>query len=205
VPVLPTPPRIAVATRPAAVSDEPYYALDQRQVDVEAAGKHATGSYTAVVRRAIDASVMVAYYMHSTGARVYLRSCLRPPLAFMARPAVLWELPAGLVEPGEAPIAAAARELHEELGFVIAESELIVLGPPIAPAAGLIAEMQTFYRVEVDPHRRVAPLEDGSPFELGGEVIDVALSDALTACRNGEIMDAKTEIGLRRLAETLSP
>jgi ADP-ribose pyrophosphatase len=44
---------------------------------------------------------------------------------------------------------------------------------------------------------------DGSVLEQLGAVIDVSLRDALAACRNGEIEDAKTEIGLRRLAEIL--
>lgn len=39
-----------------------------------------------------------------------------------------WDIPKGLAEPGEAFAAAAARELAEETGLVVAESELRPLG-----------------------------------------------------------------------------
>lgn len=204
-PILPALPRLAVATRPAETGDAPYLMLEQRRVEVEAHGRRAEGTYTAVTRHAMDAAVIIATYTHRDGApHVYLRSCLRPPLAFRGVDAVVWELPAGLVEAGESPVAAATRELHEELGFLVDQAQLAQLGRAILPAAGLIAEVQTFFRVTVDPTTRVAPPEDGSAFELGGAVIDVPLRDALAACAAGEIVDAKTELGLRRLAEALA-
>jgi ADP-ribose pyrophosphatase len=202
--LLPPLPRLEVATRPAESGDAPYLTLEQRRVEVAIDGQRAEGTYTAVSRKAIDAAIIIATYMHSGAPFVYLRSCLRPPLVFRRVGDVLWELPAGLVERNESPVAAATRELHEELGFVVAKEAMKQLGPPIFPAAGLIAEVQTFFMVTVDPKTRVPPPEDGSPFELGGAVIEVSLKDALAACESGEIADAKTEIGLRRLERALA-
>ena len=165
----------------------------------------ATCVYTCVERAALDAAVICAYYTHDRERYVYLRSCVRPPLALrpgaMPTSAGLWELPAGLVEPGESAVMAAARELYEELGFRVAVSAMVALGPPSAPAPALIAELHFMFRVEVDPTARLTPAGDGSPLEAGGAVIAVPLRVALAACAAGEVTDAKTELGLRRLSE----
>ena len=175
--------------------------------------------YDEVDRRAIDAAVMLAHYEDARGVPyVYLRSCLRPPVAMRdkARSPLrdehdhggLWELPAGLVEPGEQTpegvVSTAQRELLEELGFDVERSQLIPLGPSTFPAPGIVSERQFYFRVAVDPNQRRAPELDGSPLERFGEVIDVPLSDALAWCANGGIEDVKTEIGLRRFADIIA-
>ncbi|HYP87960.1 MAG TPA: NUDIX hydrolase [Polyangiaceae bacterium] len=175
--------------------------------------------YDEVDRRAIDAAVMLAHYEDARGVPyVYLRSCLRPPLAMRdkARSPLkdedchggLWELPAGLVEPGEQTlegvVAAAQRELLEELGFEVRAPQLLPLGPSIFPAPGIVAERLFFFHVAVDPNQRRAPELDGSPLERFGEVIDVPLADALAWCASGGIEDSKTELGLRRFADIVA-
>lgn len=174
--------------------------------------------YDWVERHALDAVVVAAYFFDAEGRpRVYLRSCTRPPVAqrdatrlprtpWLAAEG-LWEFAAGLVEVDEQTepgvVECARRELEEELGFSVEPSRVLSLGPSTLPAPGVIGERHFFFRVEVDPAERREPSLDGSALERLGEVIDVSLSDALRACMNGEIEDAKTEIALRRLAETL--
>lgn len=53
------------------------------------------------------------------GSRILLGHATRSPR---------WDIPKGLAEPGEAFIAAAARELAEETGLVVPETELRSLG-----------------------------------------------------------------------------
>lgn len=174
--------------------------------------------YDEVDRRAIDAVVIVAYRTEAErGVLVYLRSALRPPLVFRdaARSPVpeldpkgsIWELPAGLVEPDEQTPSgvrdSAARELAEEVGFQVTPHMLWALGPSTFPVPGIIAERHFFYAVAVDGVAAGEPALDGSALEKGGVVVAVPLSEALAMCRDGRIVDAKTEIGLRRLAESL--
>ena len=172
--------------------------------------------YDEVDRRALDAVVMAAHYVDAKGSRrVYLRSAARPPvllrplernaLVSYARSNGLWELPAGLVEPDELSAdgvrRCAQRELKEELGFSVSEDSLLPLGPSTFPCPGVIGERHYFFQVAVNPERREKPTLDGSAIEGLGAVIDVKLDDALHWCRIGSLEDAKTELGLRRLAE----
>lgn len=186
--------------------------LNLRRLDLVACwpGRRASPlfSYDVATRASLDAVVMAAHYEKSGVRRVFLRSAIRPPLALRAIPprhdGALWELPAGLIDEDETPPQAAARELAEELGFSVAPGELEAVGPPVFPAPGIIAELHYFFHVEVDPHRRETPKEDGSVLEEGAFIVDVSLKDALEHCRRGAITDAKTELVLRRLAETFS-
>ena len=162
-------------------------------------------AYDVLDRRALDACVMAAHHRVGGVRHVWLRSAVRPPLA--VRPiepranGVMWELPAGLVEPGETARAAAARELEEELGFRVGEAALAELGGWTAPAPGFVGEMHFFFHVEVDPASRREPGGDGSPLEDAAVCVAVPLDEALDACRRGDVRDAKTELALRRLAE----
>jgi ADP-ribose pyrophosphatase len=183
--------------------------LNLRRVDLVATREDGEPSprfsYDVATRSSLDAVVMVAHYLEGKVRRVFLRSAVRPALAL--RPLAplhdggLWELPAGLIDAGESPPQAAARELAEELGFRVDPEALFPIGPPLFPAPGLIAEMHYFFHVEVDPARREMPTEDGSVLEKDASIVAVPLEDALEHCRRGAIPDAKTELALRRLAE----
>jgi ADP-ribose pyrophosphatase len=84
-------------------------------------------------------------------------------------------------------------------------SALRTLGNSTLPAPGVVSERHYYFAVRVDPRQQQQPSLDGSALEQLGVVIDISLADALAACRAGEIEDAKTELGLRRLAELLEP
>ncbi|MGH7272454.1 MAG: NUDIX domain-containing protein [Polyangiaceae bacterium] len=162
-------------------------------------------AYDIARRAALDAIVIAAHFERHGVRHVYLRSAVRPPCALREIPpdhdGCLWELPAGLIEVGEAPEEAAARELGEELGFAATADAMTPLGPWAFPCPGVIGERHLFYSIEVDPRARKAPTEDGSAIERGAAIITVSLADALAHCRSGVIRDSKTELALRRLLE----
>jgi len=210
VPILPDPPKVALDLL-ADRSDERegFLTLKRYDLSVVDGGKPSRAfRYDMIERPALDAAIMAAHHRDDAGRRcVYLRSAIRPPVAL--RPvapkmdAVLWEVPAGLVEPGEEPVAAAVRELREELGFSVSPGEMAPLGPHAFPAPAFVGELHYYFHVEVDPATRSEPAGDGSPLEEAARIVSVPLDEALAACKRGEVRDAKTELALRRLAEIL--
>jgi ADP-ribose pyrophosphatase len=208
---LPAPPAIRVAI----ARDRSHEAragggfLNLRRVDLVAhypdGSESAPFAYDMATRNALDAVVIAAFFVDAGVRHVFLRSAVRPPCAFRSVPPThggnLWELPAGLVEPGEDPASAAARELGEELGFSADSSAMQPLGEWTFPTPGMIGERHIFFAVEVDPRARATPTEDGSALEHAAAILALPLADAIQHCREGAVRDSKTELALRRLAE----
>jgi ADP-ribose pyrophosphatase len=102
--------------------------------------------------------------------------------------AVTLEIPAGTLEPGEEPLAAAQRELREETGY--RAGQLDRLGG-IFTAPGFSTEYIHFYLATQLTPDRLAMDED--------EVIDlfrVPLSEAVDMIQTGRIDDGKSVSGL---------
>ena len=105
----------------------------------------------------------------------------------------IWELPAGSLEPGEDPAAAAARECEEEIGLVPAQ---VTFAGAWYPTPGFCNEVMNYY-VLAGLH---VPDPDG-PQAHKDEDEDIrvrvfALDEARDMVRRGEIIDLKTAWGL---------
>jgi ADP-ribose pyrophosphatase len=102
----------------------------------------------------------------------------------------LWELPAGSVDPGEEPEAAARRECHEEIGQV---PDTIVRLAAFYPTPGYCDEEMYFFRVSgLATPAEAAALDEDEDIEPR----TVTLRDAREMVRRGEIVDMKTVVGL---------
>lgn len=164
-------------------------------------------------RDGMDASVIVCWKRIPTEGSgeiwIYLRSSIRPAIGLRedldSSDGVLWELPAGKIDNGESARSCAIRELKEEVGFTVSDGAMLDLGNFSYPAVGVIGERLYFFEVEVGGEPEEAKL-DGSVLEAWGEVKLVRLiPEALEMVRRGELLDMKTELGIRRLSEKYQP
>lgn len=108
----------------------------------------------------------------------------------------LWELPAGKIDPGETPFSTARRELAEEAG--LAARDWTALGH-FYSSPGVFTEVIHLY-LACDLY----PLEQCHDADEVIEIHWLPLGEALDRCRSGEILDAKTLIGLYRGAAQLA-
>ena len=104
----------------------------------------------------------------------------------------LLELPAGKLEPGEEPGAAAARELAEETGYTAALTKLA----EILPTPAYCTERIYVYEAQGLSGAGEQRLDRGEFLD----VVPVPLDQAVEMVLSGEISDAKTQVGILLLA-----
>jgi ADP-ribose pyrophosphatase len=98
------------------------------------------------------------------------------------------ELPAGKIDPGEAPLECGKRELLEETGYVAASWRYVATTHPVV---GYSDEHIEIYLAQGLTHQGANPDHDEHL-----EVFRLPLATALDWVREGRITDAKTVIGL---------
>jgi ADP-ribose pyrophosphatase len=104
----------------------------------------------------------------------------------------IWEVPAGSVDPGESPDAAAARECEEEIGLVPGRVERI---RGLYPTPGFCDEELIFYRVsELKPPAPDSVHRPDADEDITSRPVTVAEARAMV--QRGEIIDLKTAYAL---------
>jgi ADP-ribose pyrophosphatase len=102
----------------------------------------------------------------------------------------LWELPAGTVDEGETPEAAARRECHEEIALV---PDTLVRLASFYPTPGYCDEEMIFFRASgLNATDEVAAVDEDEDIEPK----TFRIADAREMIRRGEITDMKTVVGL---------
>jgi ADP-ribose pyrophosphatase len=106
-----------------------------------------------------------------------------------------WEFPAGRLNDGEAPDAAARRECEEEIGLVPHRLEKL---RELYPAPGFCDEVLIFYRAsDLRPPPADSPHKPDDDEDITTKSVSVA--DARAMLERGEIVDLKTAYALTLL------
>ncbi|HYW31941.1 MAG TPA: NUDIX hydrolase [Gemmatimonas sp.] len=100
----------------------------------------------------------------------------------------LYEVPAGRLDPGEAPDACAKRELQEETGYVAARVEHLFT---MFTTPGFTDE-----KIHLFVATGLVPGESAREADEFMDLVPVRLSEALGMLQRGEIQDAKTALTL---------
>lgn len=103
----------------------------------------------------------------------------------------VWEIPSGLIEEGEEPAAAAAREVEEETGWRVAAVEPLVVFHPVG---GMLRSAYHVFRAQGAEHV-------GEPTEQdeAERVAWVPLAGVLPLIAAGEIATSASLVGLLRV------
>jgi ADP-ribose pyrophosphatase len=146
--------------------------------------------WESAARQGKTAAVLVIPVLRPSGRLVLIRQ-YRPPLD-----AYVIEFPAGLIDAGETPVAAAQRELAEETGY---QGTVRWLGPPTCSSPGLTSESVILALLDIDedlPQNRApqARLDEGEAIE----VCVVAAADL------GTFLRAQQEAGARLDSRTVA-
>ena len=180
--------------------------------------KSAVYRYEAVLRKWLDAVVLVLIAEIEEVLMVCMRTSIRPPILLRSNLSLpqpdsdpqgtLLELPAGLIEDEdrgpEGVLRRAAAETLEETGYDLPLGAFSLLGSGVFVSPGVIPERMIFLSAAVPDYAAVQkPEGDGSPLEEGSDILWVGVDEALKMCDNGAIVDMKTELGIRRLASKL--
>src|SRR5581483_1014820 len=155
----------------------------------------------AVVLGHREGSKVLVHLRLGTRAAVYLR---RAKTAELVQPDdrvydTLEELVAGILEKEDVGPRGLQRrgalEAHEEAGFEISPDSVRILGAGFFPTPGVTDEKVFLAEAEVDPEKKGTISGDGSVMEEGSSTVTRELREAIAACRKGDIVDAKCEIG----------
>ena len=100
----------------------------------------------------------------------------------------IYEIPAGRLDPGEAPAACAARELKEETGCTAKRIEPLIT---MVTTPGFTDE-----RIHLFMATEITHGESAREADEFADVVVMRLSEALELIQRGEIVDGKTALGI---------
>jgi len=136
-----------------------------------------------VEREVVHHSGSVVVLAHTGDGRIILVRQYRYPAKQS-----LWELVAGGLKPGEKPLAAARRELHEETGYRAKNLRLLL---DFFPSPGILTEKMLLVEA-TDLRQAEAQPDPDERIEVG----QFTPAQVMRMIRSRKIRDAKTLVGL---------
>lgn len=152
------------------------------------------GDNTIAIREVVERPEAAAIVLYDKSIdKVILVSQFRPPTADKGHPDML-ELPAGIMETGETPENCIIRETLEETGYQISDPKHII---SIFVSPGYSSELIHIFYKEVSESDFK---QKGGGIKSEHEHLTIEMysqDECLAAIKNGNIMDAKTVVGLQ--------
>lgn len=126
--------------------------------------------------------------------------------AYEKGPGWITETVAGMIDPNESPERAARREVEEETGYTINKLEHI---STFYVSAGGSSERIILYYAEVDEFNKIGAGGGDARENEDIMTVELALPEALKQIQSGELVDAKTILGIfwlqNRLLQNVAP
>ena len=138
-------------------------------------------------------AVAVLIYNEEEGVFTFVRQ-YRPAIGDKNYNTPIVEIAAGLIDKGETPEEAAAREVIEETGYKLSNLDLVYT---YFPGVGYCSERVHIYMATVTNKDKV---EEGGGLEVEGEmmeIVDIPVAEAIEMLDNGSFCDGKTIISLQ--------
>src|SRR5690349_5250706 len=152
------------------------------------------GKMSEPVRRLVfeRGDAVAAIILNRDTQRVILINQFRYP-TYDKGPGWMQEIVAGIVDQNETPEEAMRREIVEEIGYRVGQLTPITT---MYPSPGGSSERITIYYAEVSNRDRIAVGGGLASENEDIQIVEIGLPELWSSMDNGEIMDAKTIIGL---------
>lgn len=156
------------------------------------------GEFTRYIRKRIDGHDAVVILMYNkTSDTVVLVKQFRYPIFEKTKndrePGYLLEVVAGKIDKGETPKATAVREIFEETGYVVKESELIGLSNGFSSPGCMSTRVFNYAVVVTDKHKKTEGGGNKEEFE-DIEVVHMPYITFRAFVENGSLSDMKTRL-----------
>jgi nudix-type nucleoside diphosphatase (YffH/AdpP family) len=190
----PSPAKVRVLENARILDD--WFVVDRARISIEQYDGSMSAPMTRLVFERGDAAA-VLLYEREPRCVILVQQFRYPAYIRDSQRGWLWEIVAGVQEPGQSPEQAARREAWEEAGYALDAVQYIMT---IYPSPGGATERVHLFLAPVTPDQHTGKGGGLPQTEEDIRICSLGLDEALQMIERGEIVDAKTIIALQYLA-----